>query len=160
MKLINDNISIGPLSSHVGDLTFSWLKNKDLLLTNEGKVYNGAANSSASRSPLNGDNAEGNSPKSESIVPNSAAPVKGGEPKTVGDTIAELDRLIAEDESGAAPSGKAEGLPSRAEALGLGFVSMHDRIFKQRIQPLDRLNRIVSLWHRHRLYSANGVRPS
>ena len=86
--------------------------------------------------------------------------VAGEKTATLGDTIAELDRLIAEEESGAAPSGKAEGLPSRAEALGLGFVSMHDRIFKQRIQPLDRLNRIVSLWHRHRLYSANGVRPS
>ena len=40
--------------------------------------------------------------------------------KTIGDTIAELDRLIAEEESGAAPSGKAEGLPSRAENFAPG----------------------------------------
>ena len=36
-----------------------------------------------------------------------------------------------------------------AEAGGLGFVPMHDGVFKQRIQPLDFLNRFVSLWHRH-----------
>ena len=36
-----------------------------------------------------------------------------------------------------------------AEARGLGFVPMHDGVFKQRIQPLDFLNRFVSLWHRH-----------
>ena len=36
-----------------------------------------------------------------------------------------------------------------AEAGGLGFVIMHDGVFKQRIQPLDFLNRFVSLWHRH-----------
>ena len=36
-----------------------------------------------------------------------------------------------------------------AEALGLGFIPMHDRILKQRIQPLDLLNRLISLWHRH-----------
>jgi len=36
-----------------------------------------------------------------------------------------------------------------AEASGLGFVFMHDGIFKQGIQPLDFLNRFVSLWHRH-----------
>ena len=27
-----------------------------------------------------------------------------------------------------------------AEARGLGFISMHDGVFKQRIQPLDLLN--------------------
>ena len=36
-----------------------------------------------------------------------------------------------------------------AEAGGLGFVFMHDGVFKQRIQPLDSLNCFVSLWHRH-----------
>ena len=36
-----------------------------------------------------------------------------------------------------------------AEASGLGFVFMHDGVFKQGIQPLDFLNRSVSLWHRH-----------
>ena len=41
-----------------------------------------------------------------------------------------------------------------AEAGGLGFVTMHDGVFKQRIQPLDFLNRFVSLWHRHNV-SAN-----
>ena len=41
-----------------------------------------------------------------------------------------------------------------AEARGLGFVTMHDGVFKQRIQPLDLLNRFVSLWHRHNV-SAN-----
>ena len=78
MKLVNDNVSIGPLSSHVGDLTFSWLKNKDLLLTDEGKVYDGAANDSASRSPLKGDNAEGNSPESGDMIPRPGGEVKGG----------------------------------------------------------------------------------
>ena len=36
-----------------------------------------------------------------------------------------------------------------AEAGGLGFVIMHDGVFKQCIQPLDFPNRFVSLWHRH-----------
>jgi len=36
-----------------------------------------------------------------------------------------------------------------AETGGLGFVIMHDGVFKQHIQSLDFLNRFVSLWHRH-----------
>ena len=36
-----------------------------------------------------------------------------------------------------------------AEAGGLGFVIMHDGVFKQGVQPLDLLNRFISLWHRH-----------
>jgi len=42
----------------------------------------------------------------------------------------------------------------RGAAYGLGFVFMHDGVFKQRVQPLDFLNRFVSLWHRHNV-SAN-----
>ena len=38
MKLVNDTL-IGPLSAHVRDMTDAWLKNKDLLLTSEGEVY-------------------------------------------------------------------------------------------------------------------------
>ena len=37
----------------------------------------------------------------------------------------------------------------RTEAGGLGFVAMLNGIFKQQIQPLDFLNHLVSLWHRH-----------
>jgi len=50
--------------------------------------------------------------------------------KTIGDTIADLDRIIAEEESGAAPSGKAEGLPSRAEnfAPGPGTKGLFSRL--------------------------------
>ncbi len=33
----------------------------------------------------------------------------------------------------------------RADALGLFLVPMHDGVFKQRIEPLDFLNRFVSL---------------
>ena len=44
-----------------------------------------------------------------------------------------------------------------AEAGGLGFVAMHDDIFKQGVKSLDRLYCIVSLRHRHCLYSTNGV---
>ena len=47
-----------------------------------------------------------------------------------------------------------------ADALGLFLVAVHNGILKQGIKSLDRLNRIVSLRHRHRLYSTNGVRPS
>ena len=36
-----------------------------------------------------------------------------------------------------------------AEAGGLGFVIMHDGVFKQGVQPLDFLNRLASLWPRH-----------
>jgi hypothetical protein len=36
----------------------------------------------------------------------------------------------------------------RVEALGF-FLSMHDRILKQNILPLDLINRLISLWHRH-----------
>jgi len=32
-----------------------------------------------------------------------------------------------------------------AEASGLGFVPIHDGVFKQSIQPLDFLNRLVSM---------------
>jgi hypothetical protein len=56
-------------------------------------------------------------PKAEAKpVGSPSAPAK----ETIGDTIAELDRLIAEEESGVAPSGKAEGLPSRAENFAPG----------------------------------------
>ena len=41
--------------------------------------YNGAANNSASRSPLRGDNAERNSPKSNGKIPQPAAEVKSAE---------------------------------------------------------------------------------
>ena len=49
-----------------------------------------------------------------------------------------------------------------AETGGLGFVFMHDGVFKQRIQPLDLLNRLVSLWHRHlyNLYCVTVADPS
>jgi hypothetical protein len=40
-----------------------------------------------------------------------------------------------------------------ADALGLGFVIMHNGILKQQIKALDRLNSVVSLRHRHSLYS-------
>ena len=42
-----------------------------------------------------------------------------------------------------------EALQLFANALGLGFVAMLNGIFKQQIKPLDFLNHIVSLWHRH-----------
>ncbi len=44
------------------------LNRNDLLLTDEGEVYDGAANGSASRGPLAGDNAEGNSPESAATI--------------------------------------------------------------------------------------------
>ena len=45
--------------------------------------YVRSANNSASRSPLKGDNAEGNSPKSMRIIPNPATSVNDDEPKTI-----------------------------------------------------------------------------
>ena len=44
-----------------------------------------------------------------------------------------------------------------AEARGLGFVPMHDGVFKQGIQPLDFLDRFVSLWHRHLSIRVNSL---
>ena len=44
-----------------------------------------------------------------------------------------------------------EALQLFTEARGLGFIAMLNGIFKQQIQPLDFLNHIVSLWHRHLL---------
>ena len=41
-----------------------------------------------------------------------------------------------------------------AYALGPGFVSMLTDIFKQGVKSLDRLYRIISLRHRHSLYSS------
>ena len=46
-----------------------------------------------------------------------------------------------------------EALQLFADALGLGFVIMLNGILKQGIQSLDFLNHIISLWHRHSLYS-------
>ena len=43
--------------------------------------------------------------------------------------------------------------PFFADAFGLSFVTVHDGILKQGVKSLDRLYRIVSLRHRHRLYS-------
>ena len=39
-----------------------------------------------------------------------------------------------------------------ADALGLFLVIMHDGILEQGVKSLDRLYRVVSLRHRHRLY--------
>ena len=69
MKLVDDGKSIGPITTHIKDLTLEWLKNKDLVLTNEGEVYNRSANNSASRTPPAGDNAERNSPEGKTTVP-------------------------------------------------------------------------------------------
>lgn len=81
MKLIDDGKTIGPVSAHVKDMTDSWLKNKDLLLTDEGKVYDRSADNSASRRPTSGDNAERNSPETASILPRPGGEVKGGAEK-------------------------------------------------------------------------------
>ena len=54
------------------------VENKDLLLTDEGEVYNGSANNSASRSPSKGDNAEGNSPKDKNSLSQTADGAQGG----------------------------------------------------------------------------------
>ncbi len=77
MKLVNDTL-IGPLSAHVRDMTGAWLKNKDLLLTNEGEVYDRSTNNSASRKPFAGDNAEGNSPENADIIPQNGVGSQGG----------------------------------------------------------------------------------
>ena len=42
-----------------------------------------------------------------------------------------------------------EALEASAAAFGLGGVVVLDGILQKRVQPLDLLNRIVSLWHRH-----------
>ena len=77
MKLVNDTL-IGPLSAHVRDMTDAWLKNKDLLLTSEGEVYDRSTNNSASRKPFAGDNAEGNSPENADIIPQNGVESQGG----------------------------------------------------------------------------------
>ena len=41
-----------------------------------------------------------------------------------------------------------------AEAVGLGFVVVHDGILKQGVKSLDRLDLLVSLRHRHDYSSA------
>lgn len=47
----------------------------------------------------------------------------------------------------------------RADALGLFLFIMHDGILKQRIKSLDRLYRVISLRHRHSLYSVLSTPP-
>ena len=44
-----------------------------------------------------------------------------------------------------------------AETCGLFLASMHESILKQGVKSLDRLYRVISLRHRHSLYSTNGV---
>ena len=39
-----------------------------------------------------------------------------------------------------------------AQTFGLFVLSVHNRVFKQCVQPLDFLNRLVFLWHRHDAY--------
>lgn len=78
MMLADDNITMGPLSSHVSDLTLSWLKKKDLILTEGGEVYNGSANNSASRTPTSWDNAERNSQETARIIPQEGEAAQGG----------------------------------------------------------------------------------
>lgn len=73
MKFFKNSGVIGPISTHMKDLTISWLKNKDLILTNEGEVYNRSTNNSANRTPLAWDNAERNSQVSENIISQSGA---------------------------------------------------------------------------------------
>ena len=68
----------GAALSEKENVARTWLKNKDLLLTEEGEVYNGSTNNSASRSPSKGDNAEGNSPKDADSVSQTDGEGKGG----------------------------------------------------------------------------------
>ena len=79
MKLVDDGQTIGPVSTHIKDITISWLKNKDLILTDEGEVYNRSADNSASRKPLVGNNAERNSPRSGGKVSHSTSKVNRDE---------------------------------------------------------------------------------
>ena len=81
MKLVDDGKSIGPVSAHIKDITKAWMKNKDLVLTNEGEVFNRSANNSASRKPFARDNAERNSLVSTNIIPYSAPESQGGKAK-------------------------------------------------------------------------------
>ena len=46
-----------------------------------------------------------------------------------------------------------------AETFSLFLISMHDGILKQGVKSLDRLNRVVSLRHRHSLYSTTSTPP-
>lgn len=78
MKLVDDGKSIGPVSAHIKDITKAWMKNKDLVLTNEGEVFNRSANNSASRKPFARDNAERNSLVSINIIPQTGSESQGG----------------------------------------------------------------------------------
>lgn len=49
---------------------------------------------------------------------------------------------------------------ARCEDVRLGFAPMHDGMFKQGVKSFDRLNRIVSLRHRHSLCATNKIYPS
>ena len=92
MKLVGDSL-MGPISSHMSDMTRAWLENKDLLLTDKGEVYDGSANNSASRSPSRGDNAEGNSPKDGTSIPHSAEGAQGGNLKFSRSPLPEVNAL-------------------------------------------------------------------
>lgn len=59
-----------------------FIKNKDLILTDEGEVYNRSADDSASRKPLIEDNAERNSPRSDNKVSQGASRVNRDEKKS------------------------------------------------------------------------------
>ena len=45
------------------------------------------------------------------------------------------------------------------EAVGLGFVVVHDGILKQGVKSLDRLDLLVFLRHRHSLTMSRGPTP-
>ena len=73
-----DGGSIGPITSHVKGFTFNWMRNKKLVLTNEGELYDSARNNSASPNRQSGDNAESNSPERKRIVPREGVSVNTG----------------------------------------------------------------------------------
>lgn len=70
MKLIIDENKIGPVSTHIKDITLAWLNKKDLILTKEGQVYNRSKDNSTNFTPPNGNNVESNFPKGTNIKPN------------------------------------------------------------------------------------------
>lgn len=71
MRLIDDGNTIGPVSTHMKDLTETWLKNKDLVTTSGNEVYSRGKDNSASQTPLPAANAEGYSTGIDSTIPKS-----------------------------------------------------------------------------------------
>lgn len=71
MRLIDDGNTIGPVSTHMKDLTETWLKNKDLVTTSGNEVYSRGKDNSASQTPLPAANAESYSTGIDSTIPKS-----------------------------------------------------------------------------------------